>query len=544
MVRASTQDSPAFRLDILNECLWCRRGDAEEERICLAPRTFAVLRFLMDQAGRLVTEDELLAAAWPRACVQPEAVKAQIYEIRKLLGDDPKNPRFIETVSRRGYRFIAPAGKASARTSDAVESASRRLVGREVPLETLRSCLRHTVTKRRQIVFITGETGIGKTTLADECMRRAAAEYPGICMARGQCSEGHGSQEPYYPVLEAIGQLCRGPDGARFVQTLAVQAPTWLAQFPDLGVSRQRDRSERELLGAPRERMLREIGVALETFSCEHPLLLVFEDLHWADPFTVDCISALARRRGAGKLMLLGTYRPADVARAQHPLKMVKQDLLVHQLCSEIALKLLTEAEVAEYLAVETPGAPVPEGLATLVYRYSEGNPLFMLAALDHMRNRDLIAIENGAWRVKVPLKSIDLEAPENVRQMIELEFERLSPQEQRVLEIASLTGVTFKATVEALGTNVDLETFEGICDDLSRRQLIVRRSPANPDEGSSECYEFAHALYREVLYRRRTPGRLSRPRQHIDGSHRAKWQPAASDAEVESRAKQESMRA
>ena len=69
------------------------------------------------------------------------------------------------------------------------------------------------------------------------------------------------------------------------------------------------------------------------------PLLLVFEDLHWADPSTVDFISALARRRSGGKLMLIGTYRPVDVALVQHPLKTVKQDLLVHQLCREIALE-------------------------------------------------------------------------------------------------------------------------------------------------------------------------------------------------------------
>jgi predicted ATPase len=391
---------------------------------------------------------------------------------------------------------------------------SSRLVGRDTQLEELRGCLERTLVGRRQIVFITGETGIGKTTLADEFIRQAAMEFSGIRIARGQCFEGHGGKEPYCPVLEAVGQLCRGSGGATLVQVLSAQAPSWLVQFPDLTLREQRERFQQEILGATQDRMLREIGDALETFSSEKPLLLVFEDLHWADPSTVDFISTLARRRGPGKLMLIGTYRPVEITLAQHPLKMVKQDLLVHQLCREIALKPLTEAEVAEYLAIEMAGARVvPEGVAALIYRYSEGNPLFMVAALDHLRQRELIAVENGTWQFKVPLESIHLEAPESLRQMIELQIERLSAEEQRVLEIASVSGVSFTANVNALGTTVDREKFESVCEDLSRRQHMVRRRGSDQfqDGTISEGYEFAHALYRDVFYRRQPPARRAK---------------------------------
>ena len=159
-----------------------------------------------------------------------------------------------------------------------------------------------------------------------------------------------------------------------------------------------------ELLGATRERMLREVCEALETISSDKPLLLVFEDLHWADPSTVDLISALARRRAPGKLMLIGTYRPVDITVAQHPLKAVKQDLFVHQLCREIVLEPLTEAEVDEYLAVESPDVAVPLGLAALIYRHSAGNPLFMVSILDHLRERGLVVVANGAWLIKTPI--------------------------------------------------------------------------------------------------------------------------------------------
>jgi predicted ATPase len=515
---ASTREFPPFRLDAINECLWHHRGDGDDERVRLTPKAFAVLRYLVEHAGRLVTQNEILEAAWPDTFVQPEVLKSQILDIRRVLGDDPKNPRFIETLPRRGYQFIAPIKDSSSPKGLPNESLSSRIVGRGAQLDELRNCLQKSLANQHQVVFITGETGIGKTTLADEFVRRAGAEFPGNRIARGQCIEGYGSKEAYYPMLEALGQLCSGSGGNRVVQILCAQAPTWLVQFPALVRREQRDTLQREIVGATRERMLREIGDAMETISSEKPLLLAFEDLHWADPSTVDLISALARRRAPGKLMLIGTYRPVDVTLAQHPLKTVKQDLMVHQLCREIALEPLTETEVAEYLAIESSDATISEALAPLVYRHSDGNPLFMVAVLDHMRDRGLVAVENGDWQIKVPLESIHLETPETLRQMIELQIERLSTEEQRVLEVASVTGVSFTAKANALGTAADQEKFEDVCENLARRQNMVRRTGSRrfPDGTISQCYEFAHELYREVFYRRQGPGRRARLRLRI----------------------------
>src|SRR5271157_3427608 len=172
-------------------------------------------------------------------------------------------------------------------------------------------------------------------------------------------------------MLEALGQLCRGPAADSVVQVLATQAPTWLVQLPSLMKREQRERLQREIVGATRERMLREIADALETITAESPLLLVFSDLHWVDPSTVDLISVLARRRQPAKLLVIGTYRPVDVLLAEHPLKGLKQDLLVHNLCHEIALEPLEEAEVAEYLMAQSPGESLPDGFAASIYRHS-----------------------------------------------------------------------------------------------------------------------------------------------------------------------------
>jgi DNA-binding winged helix-turn-helix (wHTH) protein len=273
----------AFRLDTVNHCLW--RG---EERLSLTPKAFDVLRYLVEHADRLVTQDEILEALWPETYVNPEVVKKYVLGIRKVLGDQPDKPVFVATFPRRGYQFIAPVrDESTIAPSDLAASTMKTIVGRGDALAQLDNCLGKALKGQRQLVFITGEAGIGKTTLADLFHQRAAFR-PNLRVARGQCVEGFGGKEAYYPMLEAIGQLLREADGSPVVQSLVKRAPTWLIQFPSLVKAEQREALQKEILGATRERMMREICEALEGMTTEHPLVLIFEDLHWVDPSTLD----------------------------------------------------------------------------------------------------------------------------------------------------------------------------------------------------------------------------------------------------------------
>jgi DNA-binding winged helix-turn-helix (wHTH) protein len=131
-----------FRPDTVNQFLWRRCDTGDDERILLTPKAFAVLRYLVEDEGRLVTQDELLDAVWPGVHVQPQVVKSHILDIRSALGDRAKNPLFIETLHRRGYRFIAAVSEgAGTHLAVLAQPARGRLVGREHALGELRIVL-------------------------------------------------------------------------------------------------------------------------------------------------------------------------------------------------------------------------------------------------------------------------------------------------------------------------------------------------------------------------------------------------------------------
>jgi len=193
-------------LDLANECLWC--GDQART---LRPKTFALLRYLVAHPGQLLTKAALLEVLWPETVVSEVVLSVCLRELRQVLGDDARAPRFIETVHRRGYRFIGhlPTGHLSVpRTS--FPAPSPLLAGRERELDALHRALATALTGVRQLLFVTGEAGLGKTTLVEAFLTALEASGP-LWIGRGQCLDHYGAGEAYLPVLEALGRLCRGP---------------------------------------------------------------------------------------------------------------------------------------------------------------------------------------------------------------------------------------------------------------------------------------------------------------------------------------------
>src|SRR5438093_3467795 len=178
----------------------------------------------------------------------------------------------------------------------------------------------------------------------------------------------------------------------------------WLLQMPSLVSASDREVLSREMSGATRERMLREMGEALEALTEDLPLVLILEDLHWSDYSTIDLISYLARQRQRAHLMLIGTYRTVELIVSGHPLKAVKQELLAKQQCEELPLEYLSEDAVARYLSVRFPTNRFPAELAGLIYERTEGNPLFMVNAVDYLLAEGLIVESEGRWQLVVEI--------------------------------------------------------------------------------------------------------------------------------------------
>jgi DNA-binding winged helix-turn-helix (wHTH) protein len=437
-----------FCLDLSNERLW--QGS---QAIKLRPKAFAVLNYLLGRPGKLVTREELLNAVWPETFVGEAVLKVTIRQLREALDDDPKSPRFIETAHRRGYRFIgqiaedgqAPAagdreiGSNKAISPSPLRTASALgVVGRDQALSRMRSWLEKMLGGDRQIVFVTGEAGIGKTALVDAFARSMASDRS-IRIGRGQCLEQYGTSEAYLPVLDAIGRLCR--EQGQVVDVLRTHAPMWLLQMPSLVSASDRELLSREVFGATRERMLREMGEALEALTADLPLVLILEDLHWSDYSTLDLISYLARQRQAAQLMLIGTYRTAELIVSGHPLKSVKQELLAKQQCEELPLEYLSKTSVAEYLSARFPVNGFPAEVAGLIHDRTDGNPLFMVNAVDYLVAEGLIGEFEESWELLVEIEKVEVGVPDSIKQMIEKQLDHLNAEQHRTLEAASVAG-------------------------------------------------------------------------------------------------------
>jgi len=500
----------SFRLDTLNHCVW-----REGTRVPLTPKAFDLLRYLVEHSGRVVSQNEILEALWPETYVNPEVIKKYILSIRRGLGDSPEEPAFIETIPRRGYRFVAQlTDEASTALPIGAATAKTNVVGREAVIAELEQHLAKALAGQRQVIFVTGEAGIGKTTVVDLFHQRST-RHENLRIVRGQCVEGFGGKEAYYPMLEALGQLIRDRDDRPIFDDLAKRAPTWLIQFPSLIKPGEREALEREIRGASRERMVRELCEALEALTLDDPLVIVLEDLHWVDPSTLDLISALARRREAAKLLLLCTYRPVDVILSQSQLNGLKRDLQVHRLCREIGLDRLNESDVSDYLHREFENSNFPDGLAGLVYRQSGGHALFMSAIVQELASKGFIAHEVGEWTLTQSLKDVDPGVPETLQQMLELQFDHLSPTEQRILKSASVFGDRFSVwAISPTLENAETE-IETLCEGLAERQQFIEFAGMQEieDEGVSAHYEFRHSLYRQVVYRGLSE--VSRSRTH-----------------------------
>jgi DNA-binding winged helix-turn-helix (wHTH) protein/predicted ATPase len=479
-----------------------------KREVRLTPKAAAVLAALVARAGQPVTREELFASVWGDTVVSDAALASCIQELREALGDDAKQPRFIETRHRRGYRFVAPLSLPATEPPLRDSRPPPVLVGRERELGELRACLDRAAQGERQLVFLTGEPGIGKTTVIEAFLADAAAHRPELRIGQGRCIDHYGAGEAYLPILEALTRLCREPAGADLVRLLRQHAPSWLVQMPSLLPATELKTLQRQTSGVTRERMLRELAEAVEAVTAERPLVLWLEDLHWSDVSTLDWLAYVGRRPGSARLLLLGAYRSGEVLDRGHPLEAVKDELEMQGRCRDLPLSLLSPAAIGEYLARRFPSARLP-GLARLIHERTEGSPLFVVNIVADLVTRGVLVERDGRWEVAQAPDAIQVAIPDDVRVMIARQLDRVRPDERRILEAASAAGAEFSAAAVAVAAGVAVDDADVCCAALVRRESFLAAQGADewPDGTVGGRYGFRHALYRDVVYEQVSAG-------------------------------------
>jgi predicted ATPase len=482
-----------FRFDPRTGQLWRDGGEVK-----LTPRAAAVLRLLAERAQELVTKQDLLERVWGGMAVGDDALTSCIQELRGALGDDARRPHYIETRHRRGYRLMVPAAvdqrSGAAALLQVASPEPSRLVGRVAEFGELAQAFNQARSSRRQVVFISGEPGIGKSSLADAFLEQLRTSQT-VKIAHGQCLDHHGVGEPYLPLIEALTRLAGGQGGPAVKEILSTQAPSWLAQMPTLWT--RAERSALETRGrATRERMMRELTLAIEAIAADVPLLLKLEDIHWSDTSTLDWLAHVARRPEPARLMVLATFRPTDAAAAKVGLGGLVTELALHGRCREIALAPLGLAAIESYLEArfgDDGGTAKLREMAPLLLERTGGNPLFMTS------------IVNQFAQQKGRTPSAIVAIPHDVRRFIDRQIDELTESDRHLLTAASVIRREFATAAVAAALEIDVDQVEIACARLARQGVFVVKSGSTawPDGTRAELCAFRHDLYRELLYDR-----------------------------------------
>ena len=471
------------------------------KRAQISPKAFSVLVYLHENKQKLVTKEDLLSAVWPKVFVTDAVLKVAVGELRKALDDQPKNPTFIETVHRKGYRFIGDlmlAGDDTPDTQILVQKTSNNsvLFGRDGALQLIDECWAKTLGGDKQILFINGEAGLGKSALLSHWLSEHTATPSNYLFTSVGCFNQHDSSEPYLPILDALGSLLKNLQHTSIKPLLRQYAPSWLLQIPSLLDDQEQETLKQELFGVTKQRMLREFVDFIEAVTQETPLLLCIEDLHWSDNASLDLVMALAQRQSLNRFMLLGSFRTSELRQDTSALKHIYSQLTMKQLCHSHELLALSEGEIQSCLQQHLPEALASETYLALFNRYTEGNPLMLMTAIEHINQSlvDTIAIDP---------KLVEDGISGGLTQLLSLKITNLNKDDKQLLQAASVSTTQFATESVAAVLQKDVLEIEEACEDqLLHEQWLVPGGSENwPDGSISESYRFWHQLYRQFFY-------------------------------------------
>ena len=451
--------------------------------------TVAVLRSLLrDEPAPLLAPAELQRIVAKCLAKKPKDRYAGMAELRAAL----------EQIAHHAD------GKREALSAAPISTAGRTNVGREVQRAQMGRAYARVKEGRGIILAITGEAGIGKTSLLEDFIAELGDRGEKPVVGCGRCSQRLAGDEPYLPILEALESLLHPQSGPSFAGIMKTVAPTWYGLVGGDSVETSGNGEAREKApAASQERMKREFAALVQELSRLQPLVLFIDDLHWADISTIDILNYLAGRFSETRVLVLGSYRPSDMALRGHPFLHIRNDLQSRGMFMEIVVPFLTVEDVERYLELEFPGHGFPSDFASVIHAKTEGSPLFMADLVRYLHDTGGIVDEDGKWALARSLPEQPRELPESVRGMIQRKIEQVEDRDRRLLAAASVEGHEFDTAVITEVVEMDAADVEERLDVLERINVFVRRGEERefPDHSLTLNYQFVHVLYQNALY-------------------------------------------
>jgi len=422
-------------------------------------------------------------------------------------------------------------------------------VARERELAQLNHSLDKTIAGQGQVCFVTGEAGSGKTALVTEFAHRAENAHPDLIVAIGNCNARTGVGDPYLPFREVLGLLA-GDVEAKLAQGTITQENanrlrgllrwSWnaLLEFgPDLidifvpGIKvatkvakfvadqtgmldRVEKLTERKTLRQTQDRVLEQSHIfeqytnVLRAMAAKQPLMLVLDDLQWGDTSSISLLFHLSRRIGDSRILLVGTYRPDEVALGRagerHPLEPVLHEVKRYYGDVFMDLSQAGEAEGRQFVDayLDTEPNRLGDDFKRALFGHTGGHPLFTIELLRDMRERgDLTLDEEGQWVEEPALDWGTL--PARVEGVIEQRIGRLEEELREALTVASVEGEDFTAQVVAHVQEVDeRHLVRRLTRELDRQHRLVKEVGVE-HVGSQRLslYRFQHSLFQRYLY-------------------------------------------
>jgi len=425
-----------------------------------------------------------VAPSWHNPEV-PSDLEALILQLlAKTANDRPVDA----AVVRGALAAIARAPRLQVKQRDHGENPIGRLaggvfVGRAQEMEDLRADVVQTLARHGRLVLLGGEPGIGKTSIGQEVA--TYARLAGLQVLWGRCDDTGGAP-PYWPWVQVIRSYVHDSSVANTASVMGSGAADIAQVVPEVG--RELPPSSARPPVAPdqaRFRLFDSIATFLRNAGAHQPLLLIIDDLHAADMPSLLLLQFLTRQIGDMNVMVVASYRDVEVGR-QHPLFQVLGELVREPVTRRVTLRGLSEQDVGRYIELST-STPAP-GLATAVFRETEGNPFFIgeVVRLLVTEGRLESAHIGGIWRS---------ELPQGVREAIGRRLDRLSPDCNRVLALGSVVGREFSLNVLERADDAPREALFHVLEEAVAARVVAEVP------GAAGRYSFSHSLFRETLY-------------------------------------------